>query len=589
MPLALLLQSAVTTLERASRALLPWIALVQTEQILVERARSAFLVHWWGPNLPLNGSSIRVAFSNLGALQDRYREVTAAGNSGQPNLTEPLAGLAGEFAGIVLSPTGMILMAHEASRALFGKALGGVVNVVFALVVGPLAAVLWPFGLAGYGIASLFRRGGDSATTPPSGPSWTVRGLYDLLGAVARALSAASGFIDLLLGPRENVRNPLLRLVLELFDGLAGLFAQLMGALALLVTRFLPLLPSMVQQGLMLKELAREVFALVSEALDGAKASLMSFVASADNSPFSIVKRVFSTIRGALPLFMRKITPITNGATDTFTNAGRRASTLSSAWADTAKTQLETGLKSHPTAMVIEAAIARMAVISGAIPASVAAPTTPPAPGGPPSALRRVATAIGVYAIETIVGPTALTPPTLPDLPDTAALLARIAFTPGSPAMTATLSGVGSELTAQTDIVRRAAASLRARGELLRRRPESIFSGERRALDAGPSVDTVLDAVLNEHQRFRSLFEGVLGRVAPPEIRGAVMSLGDVFRAIAVPDFPVRDLPDNGRLRLVVHKLKVRACDRDEIIVRTFTTHLTERLEAQLYVALAGP
>ena len=97
MPMALLLQKQFKVFNKGARSLTPWIELVRLEGLLIARARSAFLVHWFGSGVPLQGLYLRIAIHNLDELRERYREVTAQvrPRSSGPNLTEPLAGLAG--------------------------------------------------------------------------------------------------------------------------------------------------------------------------------------------------------------------------------------------------------------------------------------------------------------------------------------------------------------------------------------------------------------------------------------------------------------------------------------------------------------
>src|SRR6266508_4923033 len=99
MPLALLLDRAVAALRRGADRLAPWNQIVALEELLLDRARGAFLVNWFGTRLPLNGSSLRGAIANLDELRVRYQRVRAASAPAAEgiNLTEPLAGWIGSF------------------------------------------------------------------------------------------------------------------------------------------------------------------------------------------------------------------------------------------------------------------------------------------------------------------------------------------------------------------------------------------------------------------------------------------------------------------------------------------------------------
>src|SRR5262245_19572299 len=108
MPISLLLREAVYAFRWGAYHLGAWGHLVRTEEVLIGRARGAFLSHWFGPGLPLSGSFVAIVLANLGELQERYFLVSASAlpELEGPSLGEPLAGLFGEVAGILLSPTG---------------------------------------------------------------------------------------------------------------------------------------------------------------------------------------------------------------------------------------------------------------------------------------------------------------------------------------------------------------------------------------------------------------------------------------------------------------------------------------------------
>src|SRR5580693_7266376 len=120
MPIALLLEETTLTFRFGAKQFTPWVHLVAVEEMLIDRARSAFLVRWLGAGLPLRGFYLKIAIENLQALRDRYM---AAAQSVQPeigglNLTEPLAGAAGQIAGMMFSPTGVILLIAVSVRKL---------------------------------------------------------------------------------------------------------------------------------------------------------------------------------------------------------------------------------------------------------------------------------------------------------------------------------------------------------------------------------------------------------------------------------------------------------------------------------------
>jgi hypothetical protein len=156
--------------------------------------------------------------------------------------------------------------------------------------------------------------------------------------------------------------------------------------------------------------------------------------------------------------------------------------------------------------------------------------------------------------------------------------------------------GVGSLASFRLDEETRRAA------EQLARPPASIFRGERAALReelGGRTPEEALQALRQEDLRYRDLLYAVVGEVAPPQIRAYVPELLEAFNAIdryiygqqtpeGTPDFPVRDLPDNGQLKPVVKKLTVRAPSGEEFSIRGFAHDLSELMRAQPYPVPAG-
>ena len=120
MPLALLLEETFAAFKKGAEKLSPWNRLVLAEGLLVDRARGAFITRWFGTGVPLYGLSVRIAMVNVEALRRRYEAARAAtpGAGGGLNLTEPLAGLAGQLGGLLLSPSGAILVVTVLARSL---------------------------------------------------------------------------------------------------------------------------------------------------------------------------------------------------------------------------------------------------------------------------------------------------------------------------------------------------------------------------------------------------------------------------------------------------------------------------------------
>ena len=267
MPL-ILFPELTSQLWRTGRTLAPWSRLVGIEQTLLRRVESAYLTAWFGPRVPERQLSLHIAIRNIAALRDRYQ----LANRSRPepisgiSLLGPLAGIAGALVGAAISPTGMILIVTQFTR--IGAAIAplwNIVTVLGAIVIalpstglplGVIAGLGLPLGLfaaLGYGIA------GDAA----------ARSVVTLLGNLGLMIDAMGRFWDQLTGPREAVKNPLLRRILETLDRFAGLFIQMIGMAAFLFDRLLPLVPGLITQFRALSALADTVLAAIKDVLSG--------------------------------------------------------------------------------------------------------------------------------------------------------------------------------------------------------------------------------------------------------------------------------------------------------------------------------
>jgi hypothetical protein len=230
-PLSLLLTQHFTVLTDGVRKLSRWESLTDTFALVARRLRSAFLVQWFGTALPVAGLDLAVTIANLDELQARWAMVTRgrrddAGFPG-PNLTEPLLGASGMLAGALAFPlNGMVaaVILGSVMRRWWQKLFAGLIWISggglltgLLLLGGPLFAL----GLIPYAISG---QAGD---------------LYGVLGGLA-ALALPLHRLWAQLSGREPIRNPLLRQLAVLADRLAALIVQVLGAVAVAVTRIAP-------------------------------------------------------------------------------------------------------------------------------------------------------------------------------------------------------------------------------------------------------------------------------------------------------------------------------------------------------------
>jgi hypothetical protein len=566
MPLSLLLRETVYAFRWGAFHLEPWSHLVQTEEVLIGRARSAFLTHWFGPGLPLNGSFVRIVIDNLVALKKQYFLASASvlPELEGPSLGEPLAGLFGQVAGILLSPTGVLLTLSVMVRNLgyWTKLLVGALGWKVALLplvflVGPVGGpILLPIAFMGgvaLGIAS-----------PPE-----LRSVYALLGSTAKFLIAATQFLKLLMGPRENIANPLLRSILGLFDRLAGLFPFVLAFVAVIVTRIGPLLVPLALQVRPFKELIDQVVDTVTFIFKDIPASVKRYIpVIADRVDFVLVQ--LSLI---LPVFEIVFTELFTNLSESLNDLVEKASKLIKGWFTDASTKATAIVMDQPAIRRIRSAI---------ISFGIAARTLSSGSSSPSSSSSKL--------------PSGFPTPHLTKPED------FLRFMGGAPP-----GGLGAiETLAKIDIKYGGALfedylpfSKGAReGVEAAIRPTQVFAGERSALvrQLGQEPKKALAALRVEQLKLRDLLTAVVGRVLPAELRVQMGNLLDTFGKldkelyglkVKQQDYPVRDLPDNGKLRPIVHRLVIRGIDLPRADADTFQARLQQALNGQGYPATA--
>jgi hypothetical protein len=209
------------------RRLNRWEALTDQFSLVARRLRSTWLVRWFGSGVPVDGVDLRINITNLDALQQRWSRVgrrTVAEPLG-PNLTEPLLGDAGAVFGILANPVGALIAVAALNNHV--SSIGAKLGLMFSWLLAGLpvsAALLLAAPLLALALL-------------PAGLGGQARGVYDLFGAIAELGRPLQMLWDQLSG-RAPVRNPLLAQLVRFADRLAALAAQLLGAVAVAVTRF---------------------------------------------------------------------------------------------------------------------------------------------------------------------------------------------------------------------------------------------------------------------------------------------------------------------------------------------------------------
>ncbi len=594
MPLALVLQDMVRTLRAASTGLMPWLDIASNEATIVERARGAFLVHWFGTRLPFEGLSLRAHIVNIAALDKQFlaAQRSVPESPGGPNQTEPLLGFAGMLTGVMMSPVGAIAGASLLLRfsefgigvllkALVWVALPGL--LILGLVLAPAGtAILVGGGLSLAGIGAVL--GVVLANRRD------VRAIFDLFGSLARLMNAGVILLNQMLGPREAIRNPLLLKLLDVADRLAALFGQILGAVAVVVVKVGPIMQPVAETLVGLGKLASATFAALDTIISGLQHHLAELGTGGRMSFGVLVARVIAVVKQQAVLIRDTLFHQLDVLIEVFSQVATTMGSALGTFADQLGVFLRELFTSHPFVKVLKAFKTQI----DAMVTAFSAPPPPPPPGAPappppePSALEPLLKALPHL-------PPIPTFPSTPTLPDEARLKKELgaAAVPGLnlDAIELAAAGLGGEV-APIELGAEARAAVRRAG----RRP-SVFARERRALEQkyGP-LDKALELNRAQLDQFREAFSVIVGRVLPPELRAtAAPQLAAVLAAVdekvygkphrdVDPDrLPVLDLPDNDRLRPVVKKLRLRMPGAPLGTVRRFEALLTERLQRQEY------
>lgn len=602
MPIAIL-PELTRTLLATGRVLAPWNQLVELEHQLLRRARSAFIVRWFGTSVPESRLSLSIAIVNIDALRRRYHQATRSVTAGPtgPNLLGPIAGIAGLLVGIAGSFPGTMLTAAHADEIfdhLVGDNIGsGLLTMLFSLfggwIVPPLVLLIGAGGSPAFLAAGLSSAIGHEPT----------RAVVLLLGEAAAFITAASAFWEQLSGPREKIRNPLLARIMLFADGLAKAFAHTLGFVAILVTKIAPLLPNLVAQFGALLALVSSVFDAVKDVTTGLAAALMAPF-RADGGIAAILKGLLHRI-GELPdIALKEIDKLITALATALTSAGKQISTAITTFADT----IAPGLVQLFKDSVIGQLVDRIKKFLAMLPDIVDAFKNAPKPKEEPEeedALRKwylwlllqgltydIANMLDSAAALKLPPTAALEVPEFPDLPelpDITDITTRIGRPEGidPAALERRLATTGESVRAKMAIPQ----------ELLRR-PRSAFAGERARLAAAghpvlrPPGDEPWQ--LGDNQ-LRDLIYLAVGRVLPPALRSMAQDVKSAFDTADVEvyqtkpeqlDQPMLELEDNGRLRPVVSKLTIRS-DALAADIRGFRDVLVGELEARTYLAPA--
>lgn len=585
MPISLLLTPVATAFWRGVRGtpgvlgLEHWVELVRLEEVLIGRARGAFMVRWFGTRFPLQGSHLRGYFVNLDALRERF---LAAQRSVVPetrglNLLEPVAGLGGIALGVLLSPTSLLLAGLGTWRLLghWAWMLGG---IVLGPVIGALAAALGalalPLALMGALVAGLAQ--------PES-----LRALHEVLGSVARLVDAFLRFMDVLTGPREGVRNPVVRGVLEILDGLARLVPLGIALFAVVVGRVGALVVPLTRQAVALLEVTDIVMDAIGFALGHIGEALKEGFAG-PGSPTGMLVMTFGAIGRAFGKVGGRLVKLLGVMASTFSALGTSVREKVGAFVSDVKGFFIAAFEEHPVGAAVLALVQQIGILEK-VHARI-----PPKPPKPPKSSSSGGSSLPSWL------PSPPPFPALPSLPSTTSIAERVGGLPrlGHLLPRITLNALFDPLAEERPHLGPEALAALAGARKL----DSVFARERRALERreGMEPGLALAVYRAREQPLRDAITDVVRSVLPPEIRGYLPELLHVFEQLdealysrmkerKTTAFPVKDLPDTGQLRPVVHRLHLRHPEPESPQARAFQALLVRTLGQQRYPAPAEP
>jgi hypothetical protein len=599
MPIFLLLAETTWTWQFAAKQLESWVHMVAVEEVLIDRARSAFLVHWFGMHLPLKGLSLKVYIDNLQELSNRYLVAakSAKGEITGLNLTEPLAGIAGQVAGTIVSPVGLLLKIEMGLRksATWVQVLLGVLLTLMG------APIFWSGEVSGLVLGLGLPLGFLGGIGLGAVQEETTGVVIEFLGALAKLLNSARVFLEIIMGPPEKIKNPLLTRIMNLIQGFAALMPQVLGFAAILVTRISPLLFTLFRD-FQVFQAFKELMDPVGETLKRIKKDLVTRVEALDpiGVLFNIIGVVTDSILKALDLFFTRFLDFLDNASTLFKAIFKHLKGESGdekkkipgtgflGFFETVAGWLKDAVHKHPLIVsfqaitLIQEALAKLKGTVSITPhfAWIAFHETLVEPSAddsdskfPVPDITTPGGALDYYALRSLLAGK------LPDDVDTIVPRAKALKLEVWPHGPGPLSPLAEKHLQEF------------------RHPQSVFGLERKNLVA--SLGRTPEAMLQEQQKLRDLISVVVGRILPPELRGymddlvsglkklddAVLGRKDKTKKLQDLDYPVRHIPDNGELRPIVRRLVIRSQGGDKLKIQDFEQRIRKALLAQRYLA----
>jgi len=559
-----------------------WNQLVSLEETLVGRGRSAFLVHWFGPSIPLQDSHLRVYIANFEELRSKYNAIKKASafDADKPSLLEPAAGFAGTLLGMLGAPFNSAFLYEWVFKAK-QKWYTGAFAVANIISLGFLGAAL----MALVGVFSL-------AALPWAAESEDASGLIDKLVRIAPYAINLRGWWKQILGPRKDVKDPLFRQVLLFGDAVAQLLPQLIGFVAIIIGRIGKLIQPLWNQAKALIEFARFMGPLIQgvilNTLDliedlfskkGEHSLLHPFLLIFDfvkHRTLAVIEKMFAYLLAPLPML---------------TSRGNQIAK----WWDKISALFEKRFIEGGILTLTDELTKRLKLVS-TLWAKTAPPPAPPPPPSPPSSPSTIDKALALMGawIKGRLPSKPFPHFTLPDVLKLEHLLRKpaLGFTEADIKKEAKRLLKSSKLPAEFILTG-------AEEKKMLAPPPDVFGAEQRKLEStvrkqypGLRRKQALAAPYAKERRLRMLLFDAARRMLTPDLAGQILKLEPVFRKVEeklhVRKHPVKQLDEFKELRPMIGELRVRSSEGTEEALNKWSARLRKALGEQHYeVAVA--
>jgi hypothetical protein len=403
-----------------------------------------------------------------------------------------------------------------------------------------------------------------------------LREVFDFLGACAELAVPLQQFWEQVTGPREAVRNPLLRELLVLGDRAAALVASLLGTFAVLITRVGPLLESLRLGLAAVGGLVLDLWTVIVLALTQSVGVVTGLVSGPSSVP-ALLQRVVAVLARSLrrvgALLAATFAELSSDVAWLVDWGGWRIDI----WWLAAEPGIRDLTVDHPTVRYLRSFIGEVGVAL-AWKARVAPPAAQPSPSSD-----RIFDKVEDWVLHKTGMPTTTPqPPTLPKLPpiiplgaigpivDVVELLRRFGLDVGS----ANPLEVGAE---GRQVLERSA------------HPPSVFGAEWAALEAETRRPEPLARTL-EVATYLSLARRVVGPAAAAGVRGLEDVLWRIDAVIGTERrrLPVKNVPEPTQLTPVIQRLRVRSRGRTSDALQAWVEDLRRELNAAEYRVPVG-